>query len=279
MDFQQILNHARRGVHQTPTLPGLRHPSIKGSLEFATTDIDTLKKWNSNGYAGHSFGVSVAKNGATCILDIDGPEQAQRLDIPNYDDTFVVNSPTPRETSRFTTCTRLRPRNWAIVMSLVPTASPSLSSRHTISPVLRRCEAPRQGTLRRVRSANDLPIKPIPQEMVNWLKKNSSKKESSSRHINKSDFHPSFDRDDWIDHYELSATGAEKTVAGVGTSNFPAARSWVALMKVSTGGASSAASLSGTASGSSAWLGGETRTLTTSRRSCQNSMTSRTTHI
>ncbi len=56
MDFQQILNHARRGVHQTPTLPGLRHPSIKGSLEFATTDIDTLKKWALRRLRGAQLG-------------------------------------------------------------------------------------------------------------------------------------------------------------------------------------------------------------------------------
>ena len=91
MDFQQILKHARRGVHQTPTLPGLRHPSIKGSLEFATTDIDTLKKWNSNGYAGHNW-VSVAKNGAACFLDIDTRIRRNDFAMPNYDDTFVVNS-------------------------------------------------------------------------------------------------------------------------------------------------------------------------------------------
>ena len=62
MDFRQILNHARRGVHQTPTLPGLRHPAIKGSLEFATTDIDTLKNWNSNGYAGQQPAMNGASN-------------------------------------------------------------------------------------------------------------------------------------------------------------------------------------------------------------------------
>ncbi len=57
MDFQQILNHARRGVHQTPTLPGLRHPSIKGSLEFATTDIDTPEEVGLQRIRGAQLGI------------------------------------------------------------------------------------------------------------------------------------------------------------------------------------------------------------------------------
>ncbi|MGA2235601.1 MAG: bifunctional DNA primase/polymerase, partial [Terriglobales bacterium] len=214
MDFQQILRHARRGVHQTPTLPGLRHPSIKGSLEFATTDIDTLKKWNSNGYAEHSW-VSVAKNRANCILDIDGPEQAQRLDIPNYDDTFVVNSPTPgnKQVYYLHTAASEELGNCNVLgADGKPIVEFKAHNLTCASPGVKRTDKEPYGEYV---PANDLPIKPIPQEMVDWLRKNSSKKKTSSRRIKESVFHPDFDRYDWLDHNELSATGEEKTVAGV----------------------------------------------------------------
>jgi P4 family phage/plasmid primase-like protien len=214
MDFQQILNHARRGVHQTPTLPGLRHPSIKGSLEFATTDIDTLKNWASDGYAGHNW-VSVAKKGSACILDIDDPNQAQRLAMPNYDDTFVVNSPSPGHKQAYYSHTAASEElgNCNVLGSDgKPVVEFKAHNLTCASPGVKRTDKEPHGEYV---PANDLPIKPLPQEMVDWLKKNSSKKKTSFRHINKSDFHPSFDRDDWIEHYELSATGEEKTVEGV----------------------------------------------------------------
>src|ERR1039458_175819 len=215
MDFQQVLNHARRGVHQTPTLLGLRHPSIKGSLEFATTDIDTLTKWNSNGYAGHNW-VSVAKEGAACILDIDDPDQAQRLSMPNYDDTFVVNSPTPgnKQVYYLHTAASEELGNCNVLgANGKPVVEFKAHNLACASPGVKRTDKEPYGEYV---PANDLSIKPIPQEMVDWLRKNSSKKERSSRHINKSVFHPDFDRYDWLDHNELSTTGAEKTVEEIG---------------------------------------------------------------
>lgn len=214
MDFQQILNHARRGVHQTPTLPGLRHPSIKGSLEFATTDIDTLKKWASDGYAGHNW-VSVAKRGAACIFDIDDPDQAQRLAMPNYDDTFVVNSPSPghKQAYYWHTAASEELGNCNVLGSDgKPVVEFKAHNLTCASPGVKRTDKEPYGEYV---PANDLPVKLIPQEMVDWLKKNSSKKKTYSRRTKESVFHPDFDRYDWLDHNELSTTGAEKIVAGV----------------------------------------------------------------
>lgn len=213
MDFQQILNHARRGVHQTPTLRGFRHPLIKGSLEFATRDINVLKQWNSDGYAGHNW-VSVAKNGAACILDIDDPAEANLRGIPTYADTFVVNSPTPGHKQVYYAHT---PESEALGSCNVLGADgkPIVEFKaHNLT-----CASP--GTLRTDKKphgeyvpANDLPLKPIPPEMLEWLIANRSVKHEGTYSNRIRTFHPTFDHDDLAEHFGWSMTGKETTKNG-----------------------------------------------------------------
>jgi hypothetical protein len=62
MDFQQILKHAKRGVHQTPALPGRRSPKgMAGWRERATTSIEKLRALYEQ-YPNHNW-CSVARKG------------------------------------------------------------------------------------------------------------------------------------------------------------------------------------------------------------------------
>ncbi|MFZ0800106.1 MAG: bifunctional DNA primase/polymerase [Terriglobales bacterium] len=212
MDFQQILNHAKRGVHQTPTLPGLRHPSIKGSLEFATTDIDTLKKWNCNGYAGHNW-VSVAKRGAACILDIDNSAEAERRGFPIPDDTFIVKSPSGGLHAYYWhTPESEELGNFAVLDdSGNPIVEFKSHNATCASPGVTRTDKEPHGEYI---PENCLPLVKITIDRLEWLKANRPVKHQGTYSNRKRRFHPTFDHFDVIDHFDWSMTGKDMTKSG-----------------------------------------------------------------
>lgn len=208
MDIQEILKHAERGVHQAPTLAGYRHPYIKGWKEIATASPDKIKAMASNGYAGCNW-VSVAKDGFVCMLDIDDVEYAKSIGMPNSWDTFTVNTPSGGlHVYLWHTQESVSLGNTNI---LGPDGRPAIEFKANnltcASPGVYRSDKEPHGYYA---PANNNEIQPISKELVEFLRTHGKQKKQYAARASKREFHPTYELEDEIEHYDWHMTGKEK---------------------------------------------------------------------
>jgi len=212
MDFRQLLEQARRGVHQTPVLPGRRSPKgMVGWRERATTSAEKLKALYKE-YPNHNW-CSVARKGLVCIIDIDDLAFAKESGMP-IPRTLTVKSPSggyhlylyaTDKSDKLGNCDVLGPDG-------KPAVEFKSHNKTVAAPGTWRDDKEPFGWYRIVRDT-DLVL--IPDELVGWIWEHGSKKNHKDGKFPKAQWHPTFDRYDWLEHHELALTGHEKTVAGV----------------------------------------------------------------
>ncbi len=213
MNLQEILKQAERGVHQAPTLAGYRHPKIKGWKELATTSRDKISQMASNGYSGCNW-VSVAKNGFACIIDIDDVEHAKSIGMPIPWDTFIVNTPSGGlHVYLWHTVESVELGNTNIMgLDGSPAVEFKANNLTCASPGVQRSDKVPHGYYA---PANENEIQPISKGLVDFLRMHGRQKKQYAARASKREFHPSYELEDEIQHYEWSMTGEEK-VAGDG---------------------------------------------------------------
>ena len=208
MNFREIIKQAERGVHQAPTVAGYRHPKISGWKELATTNPEDIRKMAANGYSGCNW-VSVAKEGFACIIDIDDVEYAESLVMPVPRDTFIVNTPSgglhvylwhTDESVKLGSTNIIGPDGSAAI---------EFKSNYLTcaSPGVERTDKEPHGYYA---PANDNSIKQIQPELVSWLRAHGRQKKQYAARASKREFHPSYELEDEIEHYDWHMTGQEK---------------------------------------------------------------------
>ena len=169
-DFKSIASAmARRGVHVVPTYPGLRYPALPGWHDLATTDLNAITEWGSNGYANFNC-VSVAKlanpdhTPGTFFLDIDNLGAAQELGMPALPETLTVNTPGGGLHVYFTHIRISQTLgNCSIRVGSEKVVEVKADNAAVCSPGCTRDD----GGVYTI--AKDVPIVPIPSELVLWL--------------------------------------------------------------------------------------------------------------
>lgn len=206
MDFQQILKQAKRGVHQTPALPGRRSPKgMDGWRERATRSVEKIKALAEE-YPDYNW-VSVARSGFAIIIDIDDVEAAKELGIPIPEDTFIVRSPRGGlHIYLWHTDASAELGNWDILKDGKPIVEVKVNNKTCASPSVYRDDKEPFGSYEPI---NDKEIQPIKQDMIDWIKAHKIQKEFTGKSL-PADYHETFDRIDWFDHYKLTPTGREK---------------------------------------------------------------------
>ena len=201
MNLQEILKQAERGVHQAPTLAGYRHPKIVGWKDLATTSPNKISEMAVNGYSGCNW-VSVAKDGFACIIDIDDVEYAKSIGMPIPWDTFMVNTPSGGlHAYMWHTEESVELGNTNIIG---PDGSPAVEFKANnltcASPGVLRSDKEPHGYYA---PANENEIQPISKGLVEFLRTHGKQKKQYAARASKREFHPSYELEDEIEHYEL----------------------------------------------------------------------------
>lgn len=207
--LNEILAQARRGIHQTPTYPGLRHPAIKGSLDKATCKVEKIERYAKQ-HPDFNW-VSVAIKDISILIDVDYATTARSMGMPIPEDTFLVRTPrgglhiylwwTPA-------CAGLK--NCDIYHEGKLVVEVKMNRKTCASPGVHRTDSEPQGWYEPL---NDHEVQPIRQDLIDWIKAHTDKREVSYK--KKLEYHPEFEYQDWIDHYDLVWTGKSKVVNSV----------------------------------------------------------------
>jgi len=181
-----------------------------GWRERATTSPDKIREMASNRYAGHNW-VSVAKDGFAIIIDVDDVAAAKELGMPIPEDTFIVRTPKNGlhiylwHTAESNEC-----RNWDVKKDGNLIVEFKANNKTCASPGVFRNDKEPHGWYQPI---NDNQIQPIRKEMVEWIKAHKIQRDGTG--FLPPEYHETFDRADWLEHYKLNPTGKEKIVGEV----------------------------------------------------------------
>jgi D5 N terminal like/Bifunctional DNA primase/polymerase, N-terminal len=188
-----------RGVHVVPTYRGYRHPALPAWQQIATTDPKVVEEWSRNGHADSNC-VSVAKFGGVFMLDIDDLEAAKKRGIPELPKTFAVRTPGggihpyfkhTKESEMLGGYCAVKQDGEKIVEF----------KGHNAACCSPGCTREDGGVYRVI---DDSPIVPIPDELVESLRKEAVSKPKPEKFRPIRQYHPDFEREDLHDHYGWS---------------------------------------------------------------------------
>lgn len=164
--LDQIIAQAKRGIHQTPTYPGLRHPAIKGSLDKATCRVSKIEAYAAK-HPDYNW-VSVAMQGLTILIDIDDLDAARTMGMPIPSDTFLVRTPRGGlHIYLFWTLSCAGLRNCDIRHEGKLVVEVKMSRKTCASPGIYRTDSEPSGWYEPL---NDNEVQPIKQDLIDWIK-------------------------------------------------------------------------------------------------------------
>ncbi|MBZ5658841.1 MAG: bifunctional DNA primase/polymerase [Acidobacteriia bacterium] len=193
MFIDQATKPASLGIAVVPTYKGLRHPALTNWQEMATTNGATIAKWANNGYRDFNC-VCVAKQEGTGILDIDDLAACKAAGMPPVPQTFTVKSPKGYHVHFLHTDASRALGNRDIKVDGAKILEVKGHNTAVAAPGCVR-EDGKQYLIHR-----DLPLAPLPQEWIDWLREHSRSAKRGTGHLRK--FHPDFDAEELFRHYE-----------------------------------------------------------------------------
>ena len=215
-NLKGVLYLAKQGVHQTPTLPNLRHPAIEGSLDWATTSAEKIVAFAAK-HPDHCW-CSVAKKGFAAIIDIDNIAWATENGFPwdAVKDSFIVDTPSggchiylwqTEESQKLGNDSG----NGSVIVDGEKVVELKQHNSAAASCLMFRSDKEPHGWYKH-RSKAD--IQPFPKALVDWFTAHLPKHVAFGGKMARQ-FHPDFDRDDYMGWYSLEPNGVEKVHNGV----------------------------------------------------------------